>query len=140
LSKGLATDANILLAAVFGSRTQSILDMFPGAAHLCAPAVCFEEARRNAVRVGRKKRFTGAEIKVAFDSLTRIIEPVAMHDLAPFEQVARPRIERRDASDWPLVALALATGYPIWTEDRDFFGCGIATWTTDRVAIYLQQP
>ncbi|MCC6344949.1 MAG: hypothetical protein IT166_22300 [Bryobacterales bacterium] len=27
---------------------------------------------------------------------------------------------------------------PIRAEDRDFFGSGIATWTTDRVELYLQ--
>jgi hypothetical protein len=27
---------------------------------------------------------------------------------------------------------------PIWTEDYDFFGCGVATWTCDRVEIYLR--
>jgi hypothetical protein len=25
-----------------------------------------------------------------------------------------------------------------WTEDQDFFGSGIATWTTDRVELYLR--
>jgi hypothetical protein len=30
-------------------------------------------------------------------------------------------------------------GCPIWTEDTDFFGCGVATWTTDRVEIYLAE-
>jgi hypothetical protein len=25
----------------------------------------------------------------------------------------------------------------VWTEDADFFGTGIATWTTDRVELYL---
>jgi hypothetical protein len=29
---------------------------------------------------------------------------------------------------------------PFWTEDRDFFGTGVATWTSDRVEIYLRQP
>jgi len=28
-------------------------------------------------------------------------------------------------------------GCPVWTEDADFFGAGVATWTTDRVALYL---
>lgn len=32
---------------------------------------------------------------------------------------------------------ALALGCPIWTADQDFFGCGVATWTTDRVELYL---
>ena len=26
---------------------------------------------------------------------------------------------------------------PVWTEDTDFFGAGVATWTTDRVELYL---
>ena len=26
---------------------------------------------------------------------------------------------------------------PIWTEDNDFFGTGVATWTSDRVHLYL---
>jgi predicted nucleic acid-binding protein len=140
LSKGLATDANILLAAVFGRRTQAIIDMFPGAVHLCTPSTCLEEARRNAVGIARQRRVDGARVLSLIDELTRTFEAVEMNALAPFEQAARARIERRDAKDWPVIALALATGYPIWTEDQDFFGCGIAIWTTDRVAIYLQQP
>ena len=27
---------------------------------------------------------------------------------------------------------------PIWTEDRDYFGAGVATWTSDLVEIYLR--
>ncbi|MEB3356615.1 MAG: PIN domain-containing protein [Synechococcales bacterium] len=26
---------------------------------------------------------------------------------------------------------------PIWTEDADFFGAGVATWTSDRVHLYF---
>ena len=26
---------------------------------------------------------------------------------------------------------------PVWTEDTDLFGAGVATWTTDRVELYL---
>lgn len=33
--------------------------------------------------------------------------------------------------------LAHALDCPAWTEDTDFFGAGVATWTTDRVALYL---
>ena len=29
-----------------------------------------------------------------------------------------------------LLAAALALGCPMWTEDADFFRCGVATWTT----------
>lgn len=47
------------------------------------------------------------------------------------------RIESRDAADWPVVALALLLDCPIWTEDQDFFGTAIATWTTDRIELFL---
>ena len=57
-----------------------------------------------------------------------------------FEALARQRLVRRDEEDWPILAAALALGCPIWTEDADFFGCGVATWTTDRVELYLADP
>jgi hypothetical protein len=42
--------------------------------------------------------------------------------------------------DWPILASALAIGCPIWTEDTDFFGCGVPTWTTNRVVMFLREP
>lgn len=51
---------------------------------------------------------------------------------------ALARIGRRDQQDWPILAAALVLNCPIWTEDQDFFGTGVPTWTTDRVAIYLK--
>jgi hypothetical protein len=38
----------------------------------------------------------------------------------------------------PVVAVAILLGIPIWTEEQDFFGSGVATWTTDPVELYLQ--
>ncbi|HWB96794.1 MAG TPA: PIN domain-containing protein [Bryobacteraceae bacterium] len=48
------------------------------------------------------------------------------------------RLQKRDEEDWPVLATALALKCPIWTEDADFFGAGIATWTTDRVELLLR--
>ena len=53
------------------------------------------------------------------------------------EPLARQRLFRRDEDDWPILAAALALDCPIWTEDTDFFGCGVAIWTTDRVELHL---
>ena len=39
----------------------------------------------------------------------------------------------------PILAAALALRCPIWTEDADFFGTGIGTWTTDRVELFLAE-
>jgi hypothetical protein len=30
------------------------------------------------------------------------------------------------------------TPAPIWTEDQDFFGSGVATWTSGRIEVYLR--
>ncbi len=32
---------------------------------------------------------------------------------------------------------AMTLSCPMWTEDADFFGTGIATWTTDRIELYF---
>ena len=57
----------------------------------------------------------------------------------PFEQQRCKRLQKRDEDDWPVLATALALEYPIWTEDADFFGTGVATWTTDRVELWLRE-
>jgi len=49
------------------------------------------------------------------------------------------RIKARDPNDWEVVALAMHFDCPIWTEDKDFFGIGIATWNSQNVEIYLMQ-
>ena len=56
---------------------------------------------------------------------------------AGMQQQALQRIAVRDADDWPVLACAMTLGCPVWTEDADFFGTGVATWTSDRIALYL---
>lgn len=56
------------------------------------------------------------------------------------EDEARDR-SLRDPRDWPVVATALALGADIWTNDNDFLGTGVATWTTDSLQRWLdRQP
>lgn len=50
---------------------------------------------------------------------------------------ARRRVPR-DPRDAPTVALALALDCGIWTADQDFFGCGVAVWTTETLLRHLQ--
>ena len=54
-----------------------------------------------------------------------------------FETEARKRLGARDPEDWPILATALALACPIWTEDTDFFGCGVATWTSSSIDSFL---
>jgi predicted nucleic acid-binding protein len=72
------------------------------------------------------------------DALRPVIQVIPAELFAPLEPRARERLRGRDEDDWPYLALALVFDCPLWTEDRDFFGCGLPLWTTDRVEIYLQ--
>ena len=62
---------------------------------------------------------------------------VVPHEVyASYETVARLRIPR-DPNDWFTVALALVLSAGIWTNDGDFLGCGLPTWTTETLISHL---
>lgn len=54
------------------------------------------------------------------------------------EDEARGR-SLRDPGDWPVVASALALSAGIWTNDNDFLGTGVATWTTESLQVWLDR-
>lgn len=68
----------------------------------------------------------------------RLIQIIDTETYKSSESRARRQISERDEDDWPILATALALDCPIWTEDSDFFGCGVATWTTSRLEVYLE--
>jgi len=43
---------------------------------------------------------------------------------------ALQRIGRRDPTDADLLALALAEDVPLWSQDKDFEGCGVRVYST----------
>ena len=73
------------------------------------------------------------------EEIQKLVETVERHVYQDFEKAGRERIFARDPDDWPVVVTALFLRCPIWTEDKDFFGSGIATWTTDRVELFLSE-
>jgi predicted nucleic acid-binding protein len=79
-----------------------------------------------------------ADVPSTLKYLRHLVEPVDREYFAAFEEEARQRLRGRDEEDWPVLATALALVYSIWTEDADFFGTGIAVWTTNRVEIFLK--
>ena len=135
----LVLDANILMRAVLGKGAKALLTKYADRVTLVAPDTAFHEARQRLPEVIVGRRMDSATFMAYFESLSRIIQTVDAEVYAGFEEIARARLARRDEDDWPILAAALALRYPIWTEDSDFFGCGVATWTTDRVEIYLAQ-
>lgn len=115
----LVLDANILIRAVLGSRVLSLLRHLP--------------------RILERRNVPLAPAFEVLKLVTALVQTIEIEAYSRFESVARERIGPRDEDDWPILASALALDCPIWTEDTDFFGCGVATWTTDRVELYLAQ-
>ena len=133
----LVLDANILMRAVLGKGARALLSKYCQRIVFVAPDVAFGEARKHLPQVIERRRLREEPFMAYLASLANIVQPIEAEDYSGFEAIARQRLARRDEDDWPILAVALALRCPIWTEDRDFFGCGVATWTTDRVQLYL---
>jgi len=94
-------------------------------------------------RVGRLAGQRGLSVELS-ERLVRECLAAVDHNLivvpeaayAPREEEARWR-SPRDPDDWPVVAAALAVGGGVWTNDNDFLGTGIATWTTGTLISWL---
>jgi predicted nucleic acid-binding protein len=133
----LVLDANILIRAVLGSRVLALLRKYAGQVEFLTPDTAFEEAREKLPEILERRKVPLAPAMAILDQLVHVVQAVDAETYQSFEHLARRRIARRDQDDWPVLAVALALGCAIWTEDADFFGCGVATWTTDRVELYL---
>ena len=136
--KGLVLDANILLRGVFGQRVRELLEAYEEHAVFFSPDVCFQDARNYLPDLARRKRLDADLAASVLEEIARIVVPVDRSLYEDFELPARERVSPRDPEDWPVAAVALLLDFPIWTEDQDFFGTGLATWTTARVELYLK--
>src|ERR1700722_3789844 len=79
------------------------------------------------------------DVLASLSELRAIVEAVEADFYRSFERQARQRLRGRDEADWPILATALGLGCGLWTEDQDFFGTGVAVWTTNRIEILLEQ-
>lgn len=119
-------NANILLRAVFGVRVRGLLETYEDSVWFYSPNICFTDARRYIPTISAKR---------GIDPAPGIVDRSLYEE---YESSARERMISRDLDDWPIVATSLLLRCPVWTEDRDFFGSGISTWTTETVEIYLR--
>jgi predicted nucleic acid-binding protein len=132
-------DANILLRAVFGVRTRALIERYVETIELYTPDNCLSEASRHILRIATTKGLDSTVLELKLEQLVEAnLLPVEASFYGHYEQDALARIGRRDPADWPVVATALLLHAPIWTEDRDFFGIGIPTWSTDNIEIFLR--
>lgn len=137
--KRVVLDANILLRGVFGTRVRGLLASYQETVAFYTPDICVEEALRYVPEIARRRKLAPqASAANLRQLLEACIDTVDCSLYEEFEERARAQIGSRDANDWPVVATALLVDAPIWTEDQDFFGSGIATWTSSRIELYLR--
>ena len=135
--KAVVIDANILIRAVLGRRVREIILTHAHTIKFFAPDVAYADARKYLPELLAKRGVDGSAAMEVLDSLETIVHPIEAQTYSGMQQPALQRIAMRDADDWPILACAMVLDCPVWTEDADFFGTGVATWTTDRVEIYL---
>jgi predicted nucleic acid-binding protein len=135
----IVLDANILIRAVLGKKVRNILEKFINSAQFFTPDVCFADAKKYLPILFAKRNLPGEEALELLDRLICLINVIDSNLYQIYEIEAKQRIAARDIDDWPIVAVSLMLDCPIWTEDVDFFGAGVATWTSDRVHLYLSK-
>jgi len=135
----IVLDANIPIRAVLGRRVRQLIDTYGSqGVRFFAPDVAFDDAEKYLPPLLKKRGLPHADISASLEYLRSLIEPVAPELYAVFESEARQRLRGRDEGDWPILAAALGLACPVWTEDADFFGTGVAVWTTNRIEIFLK--
>ena len=136
--KALVIYANILVRAVLGRRVREIIETYAEQASFFVPEVAYAEAEEHVPALVAKRGGDPDKALRFLRSLRGLVDLIGSEVYGDLESTARERLGDRDPDDWPILAAALAIGCPIWTEDTDFFGCGVPTWTTSRVSVFLR--
>jgi predicted nucleic acid-binding protein len=137
-AKALVLDANILIRAVLGKLARELIETHFETVSFFVPETALAEAEEHLAVLAARRGGDPEKALASLRSLARLGELIGTEVYGEFEAEARERLSRRDPDDWPILAAAIALNCPIWTEDTDFFGCGVATWRSDRVRLYLR--
>ena len=135
--KAIVLDANILIRAVLGKRVRELILDHSQTVKFFAPDIAYADARKYLPALLKKRGVDASAAMLVLDHLEGIVQSIDAELYEGMQQQALQRIAVRDADDWPVLACAMTLGCPVWTEDADFFGTGVATWTSDRVELYF---
>lgn len=122
----IVIDANIMASALMGTSLPLLVET-ASRVPVVAPIAQFAETRRVL------ERREQPEVDQRMAELAAIVEPLEADAFDHCEQRARERLHARGQSDWPVLAAALALEADIWSRDPDFFGTGVAIWSTRNV-------
>ncbi|WP_183377775.1 MULTISPECIES: PIN domain-containing protein [unclassified Herbaspirillum] len=135
--KAVVLDANILIRAVLGRRVRDIIMEYATTVQFFAPDVAYADAKKYLPGLLQKRDIDPSAAMAVLDRLASVVRCLDMELYGAMRQQALQRIAMRDVDDWPVLACAMTLECPIWTEDTDFFGTGVAIWTSDRIVLYL---
>jgi predicted nucleic acid-binding protein len=136
-NKAVVLDANILIRAVLGKKVRELIFDHATMVKFFAPDVAYADARKYLPALLKKRGVDSNIALLLLDRLESVVQSIDAELYTGMQQQALQRIAIRDAHDWPVLACAMTLGCPVWTEDADFFGTGVATWTSDRIALYF---
>jgi predicted nucleic acid-binding protein len=138
----LAVDASSLVAEVLRERGRAllgheILDLIIAAE---AWDETQHELRRRVDLIEQRGLLDSTSARQLLqDALTLIASRVTVANPEIYSERMEEALRRvpRDVHDAPTIASALTLNCGIWTNDRDFFGCGVPVWTTDTLQSHL---
>lgn len=153
----LIVDANILIGELLRKRGRKLIQNTALKLYISQKALeeTFYELNKRIISFQTNNDMSDEE---AEDTLSLIKSIINLHiqkyeqkNYIHLESEARKRIPN-DPNDWETIALALLLNSSpfiynkndfecscpaIWTQDKDFLGCGFPTWTTDTLLLYL---
>ena len=138
----LVIDANILIGELLRKRGRWLLAQETFNLYITERAwdeTQYELKRRTAA-IALKQKLTAEEQQQLVDNAIEfgaaLLDPIPKDDFKDYLPEATLRIPR-DPDDVDTVALALCLGADIWTNDSDYLGCGVATWTTQTLLLQI---
>lgn len=132
----IAVDANILISFLIRGKAYVILRSLYGKTVFVTTEGKIEEVRRSLTAIATKRKLNLPSLLEGIDALPVDVVPLALFKSA--WETAEKRIGPRDPTDTDLLALGLALHIPIWSQDKDFEGCGVKIYTTEQMLPFIE--
>ena len=132
----LVVDANVMVSAILGRSFPYLIETFRRNVSLLAPVQQLSETRAVLLHKLGDQEVVGDRMA----DLLALIEPVTIERFAAAEAAAKERLPAAADRDWPVLGAAMTLDANIWSNDRDFFGCGVAVWSTRNVHAFGLRP
>lgn len=124
--KKVAADANVILSAVIGKAALKVFTESP--VEVVTTHLNLDEVQEYMPSLASKYRLEEKVLQTQLKLLP--LEVFEREFYQDFLKQAEERIGRIDPDDIDLLALGLKLNIPIWTNDSDFQGLKIKTYTT----------